>query len=317
MMREKRVPGHVRQGCRRMEDCVANLAGRADDTRKHAAGKCQAAYAKEHAPHTVAAPTRAVYRRSRWLIALPIALGMALFANPAAAQEPPLPSLDEVVEHLDDLYRSTSSHSTMTMTVVRERGTRELTLESWTKGEDDALIVIRAPAREAGTATLRTAEGLWNYAPRPDRLIRIPTGLLSDAWMGSHFTNDDLLRETSYDDDYDSELSWVTRDGTRYLQVLMTPKPDAPVVYTRILFLLTQDDWVPVRTEYYDDDRLMRTMRFEDVQTVSGRRLPMRMILQPEDRPNERTEMRYDELSLDVPIDGDLFTQRGLRRVAR
>jgi outer membrane lipoprotein-sorting protein len=249
--------------------------------------------------------------------ALAVALAAAASGSPAAASAQALPALDDVVKHLDDLYRYESSHAVMTMTIVRDRGTRELTLESWSRGEDEALIVIRAPSREAGTATLRTADGLWNYAPRADRLIRIPTGLLAEAWMGSHFTNDDLIRDTSYDDDYTSELAWATRDGTRYLQVTMTPRPDAPVVYTRVVFLLAADDWVPHVAEYYDEGRLMRTLRFHDVRAVSGKRLPLRMVLQPENRPNERTEMRYDRLEFDVPVDADLFTHRGLRRVAR
>lgn len=242
---------------------------------------------------------------------------MALLVAPAsgAAQER-LPTVDEVIDHLDDLYRAGSSHSVMTMTVVRPRGTRELTLESWSRGEDEALIVIRSPAREAGTATLRTEDGLWNYAPRADRLIRIPTGLLSESWMGSHFTNDDLMRETSYDDDYDSEISWATRDGARYLRVTMTPRPDAPVVYTKLVFLLTADDWTPVLWEYWDEGEVVRTMRFEDIRDIGGRALPTRLILQPADDPDQRTEMRYDVLELDVEVDDDLFTRRGLRRVA-
>ncbi len=250
-----------------------------------------------------------------WLVMLAAVSLVGVSSSPASSQ--PLPSVDEVVRHLDELYRYDSSHAVMTMTVVRERGTRELTLESWSRGEDDALVVIRSPAREAGTATLRTADGLWNYAPRADRLIRIPTGLLSEAWMGSHFTNDDLIRDTSYDDDYTSELSWATREGVRYLQVTMTPKPEAPVVYTRVAFLLTADHWVPYVAEYYDEGRLVRTMRFEDVQVVSGKRLPMRLVLQPERRPEERTELHYQRLDFDVRVDADLFTHRGLRRVAR
>jgi hypothetical protein len=261
--------------------------------------------------------TRTLKWRGRGMWALVMTLASAPTMGVAPATGQPLPALDDVVKHLDELYRYESSHAVMTMTVVRDRGTRELTLESWSRGEEEALIVIRAPSREAGTATLRTRDGLWNYAPRADRLIRIPTGLLSEAWMGSHFTNDDLIRDTSYDEDYTSELSWTRRDGTRYLQVTMTPRPDAPVVYTRIVFLLSPDDWVPHVAEYFDEGRLMRTMRFEDVRTVSGRRLPMRMVLQPENRPNERTEMRYDRLEFDIPVDADLFTQRGLRRVAR
>jgi outer membrane lipoprotein-sorting protein len=255
-------------------------------------------------------------RRSR-LRSAGIAAGAALLlAAPVAAQQPPLPDRDSLIAYLDSMYRSQSSHSIMTMTILLERGTRKLTLEAWTKGEKDALVVIRAPAREAGTATLMTKDGLWNYAPRADRLIRIPTGLLSESWMGSHFTNDDLMRETSYNEDYTSTLSWTERDGTRYLQVTMTPKPDAPVVYTKLVFLLTPDDWVPVLWEYYDQGKVVRDMKFSDVRTVSGRKLPMRLELQPMDKPDEHTIVQYDEMQLNVTVNDDLFTRRGLRRVA-
>jgi outer membrane lipoprotein-sorting protein len=228
-----------------------------------------------------------------------------------------IPDVDSVMDHIDDLYRSESSHALMRMTVVRERGTRELELEAWTKGEEEALIVIRSPAREAGTATLMTEEGLWNYAPRADRLIRIPSGLLSESWMGSHFTNDDLMRETSYLDDYTAELSRLEEEGTTYLQATLTPKPDAPVVYSKLVFLITPGDWVPVRAEYYDDEEVVRIMRFEEVKTVAGRKIPMRMVLRPTDDPEERTVVEYVELELNVPVDDDLFTRQGLRREAR
>jgi outer membrane lipoprotein-sorting protein len=246
----------------------------------------------------------------------PAAAVLLLAAVPVGTMGQQLPDMSQIIDHLDELYRSTSSHAVMTMTVVRERGTRELTMEMWSKGEDDALIVIRSPAREAGTATLMTTDGLWNYAPRADRLIRIPTGLLSESWMGSHFTNDDLMRETSYDEDYDTELGWTEREGDRFLQVTLTPKPGAPVVYTRVLFLLTPDDWIPVREEFYDRGELIRYMVFDQVEEVSGRPLPMRMILRPTDEPDERTVVEYRELELDVAVDDDMFTRRGLRRVA-
>lgn len=246
-------------------------------------------------------------------------LGAAILAGlprPGLAQDS-LPSADELMDHLDDLYRSTSSHAVLTMTVVRERGPRTLTLESWSKGDDEALIVIREPAREAGTATLRTEEGLWNYAPRADRLIRIPTGLLSENWMGSHFTNDDLVRETSYREDYSTELSWGEHEGRRTILATLTPRPDAPVVYTRVEYDVEPGTWVPLRTRYFDEGDLIRTMTFDRVETVSGRRVPMHLVLQPEDDPDERTEVVYESLDFGPELDDDLFTRRGLRRVAR
>jgi outer membrane lipoprotein-sorting protein len=244
-------------------------------------------------------------------------LALGIFFPPPTGAQLPVPDVDEVMDYIDDLYRAQSSYSRMKMTVVRERGTRELEMESWSKGDDEALIVIRSPAREAGAATLRTEEGLWNYAPRADRLIRIPTGLLSESWMGSHFTNDDLMRETSYLDDYDAELSTEERDGVTYFKATLIPKPDAPVVYSELVFLITLDDWVPVRSEYYDDGELIRVWAFDEIRTVAGKKIPMRMTILPVDKPEEETVVEYLELELDVPVDDALFTRQGLRRAAR
>ncbi len=247
----------------------------------------------------------------------------ALAQSPARAQEKPaapaaetLPSVQEVMDKLDDLYRSTSSHGTVEMTIVNARGTRKLTIEMWTKGEEKALIVIRQPAREAGTATLKLEDGLWNYAPRADRLIRVPSGLLSDSWMGSDFTNDDLMRETSLEKDFTTALSWASEGGTKYLQATMTPKPDAPVVWDKIVYRLTEKDWLPVDARFYDKGKLVRTMTFSNIRDMGGRSLPTVMTLQPENQA-ESTRMEYKDLKFDVKIDDSLFSQQGLRRMAR
>jgi outer membrane lipoprotein-sorting protein len=256
--------------------------------------------------------------KSGWSMALlgfTVATG-ALSPTQADGQIP-VPDVNEVMDYIDDLYRAQSSYSRMRMTVVRERGTRELEMESWSKGDDEALIVIRSPAREAGAATLRTEEGLWNYAPRADRLIRIPSGLLSESWMGSHFTNDDLMRETSYLDDYDAVIGTEEREGVTYLKATLTPKPDAPVVYSELVYLITTGDWVPVRAEYYDDGELIRAWTFDEVRTVAGKPIPMRMTILPVDAPEERTVVEYLELELNVPVDENLFTRQGLRRAAK
>ena len=242
--------------------------------------------------------------------------GTAFMAGPVEGQIP-VPDVSRVMDYIDDLYRSETSYSSMRMTVVRERGTRALEMGAWSKGDDEALIVIRSPAREAGTATLRTEDGLWNYAPRADRLIRIPTGLLSDSWMGSHFTNDDLMRETSYLDDYDAVLSTAEREGVTYLKATLTPKPEAPVVYSQLVFFITPEEWVPIRAEYYDDGKIIRSMSFDEIRTIAGKKIPMRMTIVPEDKPEERTVVEYLELQLDIPVDEQIFTRQGLRRAAR
>jgi len=248
----------------------------------------------------------------------PLSASAAEPPPPASAAEPaPLPTVKQVTDALNDLYRAASSHARMTMKVVTKIYSRDMTLEAWTQGEDLATVVVRSPAREAGAATLRTDEGLWSYAPRGDRLGRIPSGLRSESWMGSHFTNDDLMRETDYTDDYATTLSWTEKDGHHFLLATMKPKPEAPVVYTRIDQLLDPERWFPVKAVYYDGSQIVRTTTFGDVQTISGRKVPMSIEVVPVDKPGESTRVVYEKLELGVAVDAGLFTQRGLRRVAK
>lgn len=240
-------------------------------------------------------------------------------AQPTAAEEPspPLPTVEQITQKLDELYRADSSHGQISMEVHTRNFSRTLQIESWSQGEDLGLMVIRSPAREAGTATLRTEEGLWNYAPRADRLMRIPAGLLSESWMGSHFTNDDLMRESSYRDDYDTVLDWADESGRRLLRATMHPHEDAAVVYTKVVEWLQPEDWLPVRVDYFDGDEIVRRMHFTEIREFSGRRIPAVLVVIPTDKPDESTRIVYESLELDVPIDGSYFTQRGLRKAAR
>lgn len=229
-----------------------------------------------------------------------------------------VPEASEIMDKLDDLYRSDSSHAVMTMTVKKPRGTRTLKMESWSKGEEKMLVVIREPAREAGTATLRTEEGLWNYLPRADRLMRIPSGLLSESWMGSHFSNDDLMRETSYEDDYEGKVEAGEHDGEKVYRLTLTPKPDAPVVYSKLVFLVTRQNWVPLEAQYYDEGEVVRKMVFSKVEEIGGRKLPTVLTLYPEEADGEEmTRMTYEKLEYDVEVSDKTFSRRGLRRRAK
>jgi hypothetical protein len=250
-----------------------------------------------------------------------IALGFALTSLSAGAAPPaaprPLPSAAQVVARLDDLFRADASEARLTMQVVTSRYSRELKLQSWTRGKKEALLVVRAPAREAGMATLRSAEGLWSYAPRADQLVRIPSSLLSDNWMGSHFTNDDLMRETDFTQDYDASVEWTDEGNRRLLRATLKPKPEAPVVWTRIVYLLEPEDSLPLRAEYFDGDAVARTLTFSDVREVNRRRVPFTLLMVPAGKPAESTRVEYQEITFDAKVDPGLFTQRGLRWAAK
>jgi outer membrane lipoprotein-sorting protein len=248
--------------------------------------------------------------------------GLVLFlgvlgCTSALAETPALPSVKEVTTHLDALYQSNSSHATMTMEITTKHFSRTLELESWSLGKDMMLAVIRTPAREAGTATLKTTEGLWNFAPRADRLMRVPPGLLSEGWMGSHFTNDDLVKANRYETEYDTTSAWVEEGGERMLRLTMIPKAHAAVVYTKVEFYVTAQGWLPRRSVYWDEAEIVRNDYFKDVKTFGGRRVPAVMEVVPTDKPGEKTRVTYTSLDFDAKVNTSTFTPRGLRKKAQ
>jgi hypothetical protein len=248
---------------------------------------------------------------------LPLSRRSSFWRTRTPPPSPPLPSVEKVALRLNDLFRVDSSEADLTMKVVTARYRRELTLHSWTRGKDEALIVVRAPAREAGAATLRSNEGLWIYAPRADRLVRLPSALLSESWMGSHFTNEDLVRETDFVRDYDTTLAWKEEGGKRLLQATLVPKPKTPVVWSRVVYLVDPADFLPLRAEFFEQDRVVRALVFSDPHVISGRRVPFTLQMVPTDKPGEETRLEYRSLRFGVLVDPGLFTQRGLRQVAK
>ncbi len=254
-------------------------------------------------------------RRTLWTVATLLAC-LCVPGNTLAQTEDALPTLAEVTKTLDDLYRAKSSHATMTMDIKTKHFQRSLTIETWSRGKDLSLMVIRAPARERGTATLRNGDGLWNYAPRSDRLMRIPSSMLSESWMGSHFTNDDLVRESSYADDFDSTLSWQGNGDAKRLVLTMVPKPDAPVVWTKVVQTLLPGTWIPTRAEYYDGDKIIRTLHFKSIKSFDGRPIPSILEVIPTDAPEEITRVTYEKMAFNPSLEANLFTARGLKRAA-
>ena len=234
----------------------------------------------------------------------------------APAEEHKLPDAATVVAHLDRLYRSEYSYAKLHMQIKTKHFDRTLEIESWTAGKEKALMVIRKPAREAGVATLRTPEGLWNYVPRADRLVRIPTSLLSESWMGSHFTNDDLVRDSSLIDDFVATLDVRDKEPGR-LFVTLVPKPEAPVVYTKAVFVLDLSQWTPIRTDWYDGSAIVRTTQYSEPRSFSGRILPAKMTVIPADAPGEFTSITYKALDFSQRPSDSVFEPRGLRRAAR
>jgi hypothetical protein len=162
---------------------------------------------------------------------------------------------------------------------------------------------------------LRAGQDVWNYLPRVDRTIKVPSSMMMGSWMGSHFTNDDLVKESRLIDDYEIGIEFEgTRDGVDVWEFLLVPLPEAPVVWGKIRYQVTKEDLLPTWTRYYDEsDELMRTMTFSEVRLMDSRLIPLVMTMEPADKPGETTVVRYHELDFDVGLDEAFFSLRNLR----
>ena len=217
----------------------------------------------------------------------------------------------EQVDRADRLLRGESSQGRMTLRVYK-RGTATLKMKFWSRGRSEFLVQLVAPSRLRGTATLKSGENLWSYLPRLDRVMRLGPSMMGASWMGSHLTNDDLVKETELRRHYDCVSAEAQGE---HLLVSLTPRPQAPVVWGRVEMKLRTQGSLPVRTRYYDErGTLRRTLRFSDVRTVGGRTVPTRLVVQPADSASERTVVTYERLRFDLPIADRTFTLQGLKR---
>lgn len=252
-------------------------------------------------------------RRREIVRALVVALASgALTVTPVVAQPDPV----EIMERVDRLLRGDSSRGVATMEVVTENWEREITMEMWSLGTEFSLVRVQAPAREAGTATLMAEDNIWNYLPKVDRTIKIPSSMMGGAWMGSHFTNDDLVRESQLIEDYDIEIAFAgDRDGDDVWEFRLTPKPEAAVIWGHLEFRVQQVDYMPLWSRFYNEDgELVRTMEYSEFTEFAGRLVPAVMDMQPHDKPGERTTIRYEELEFDLDIDESFFSLQRLQR---
>lgn len=225
-------------------------------------------------------------------------------------------SAKAILDRVDDLFRGDASHGRMTMTIHTEHWQRALTLDFWGQGKEKSFIRILAPEKEKGTATLRNGSDLWNFLPKVNRVVKLPSSMMSASWMGSHFSNDDLVKESRFSDDYTFEIS---REGTEnnleIVEITCIPKPEAAIVWGKVVVKIKRQALMPIVTSYYDEDlKLARTMRFEEVALLGGKMLPSKLVIVPADKPSEFTAVKYEKIEFDDHFSPDVFSLRNLQR---
>jgi outer membrane lipoprotein-sorting protein len=222
-----------------------------------------------------------------------------------------------ILLRVEENMRGTSSYNEMTMQTVRPRFTREVTMKSWSLGEDYSLILITAPARDAGTAFLKRKNEIWNYVPNIDRTVKMPPSMMAQSWMGSDFTNDDLVRGSSTIDDFDHKLlGKETIDGIESWKIELKPHPDTPTPYEKVIQWISTEKYLPVRIQNFDErDQLMNTVNFSQVKTLGGREFPTVMEMIPNDKPGHKTVITTHKADFGINLNESFFSQQNMRTV--
>ncbi|MCP4195930.1 MAG: outer membrane lipoprotein-sorting protein [Proteobacteria bacterium] len=220
-----------------------------------------------------------------------------------------------VMNKIDDMYRGEKSNAVMTMQVKTKHWTRSLEMEAWSLGKDYSLVRILKPRKEKGSATLKAKKNLFTYLNKTGRTIKITSGMMGASWMGSHFTNDDLVKDSRLADDYTIELSFNGNEsGQTLYRFTLTPKPNSPVVWGKVTITVRQADLQPLSQTFYDEDgKKMRRLDFSGHKKVSGRVIPTKMKMTPLDKPDEYTEIRYKKIDFGAKLNKDFFSIQKLK----
>jgi len=222
------------------------------------------------------------------------------------------PTAMEIIGRVDSLLRGETSHATFEMTVTAPRWSRTMQGESWSSGRwNKVFIRISLPAKDAGSASLKIGSEMWNYVPKVERVIKIPPSMMLQGWMGSDFTNDDLVKESSLVNDYVHRLLRSEKDAW---VVALTPKPDAAVVWGELRLWVRRGDFVPLREEFYDEKGgLVRVLVFKDIANVGDRNYPLVWEMTPLNKAGRQTVLRYQKIRFDVPIEKGKFSLKNLQ----
>lgn len=237
---------------------------------------------------------------------------LVMMASPVQAQEA---DAYEIVERIDKLYRSDTSRSTVEMSIETENWSRTLSMDMWTEGLSKTFIHITGPRKDAGIATLRIETEMWNFFPKINKVMKVPPSMMMSSWMGSDFTNDDIVKESSMTRDYTIRLITPENAVPENYYIELVPKENIPIVWAKIVLVVNREDYTPVEQLYFDEKgRAMRVMEFSEVKTFSGRSIPSVLEMKTLSKKGKKTVIRYKDIQFDIQLEPDVFTLRNLQK---
>ena len=223
-----------------------------------------------------------------------------------------------LVQAAFDYYRGKASVATVKMTIHRPDWERVSIIRAWTKGQEDGIFRIISPPKDAGNGTLKRGREMWTFNPKVNRVIKLPPSMMSQSWMGSDFSNNDLAKSDSLLKDYTHTLAGTeTHEGKTVYIIKSVPKPDAPVVWG-METLKIREDHIFLSEVFHDEDlKPVKIMTAYDIQMLGGKLFPRVWRMRKADVKDEYTELSYSELTFKEDLPDNLFTLSNLRNPRR
>jgi len=253
-----------------------------------------------------------VFRLESKRTLLLVMLGLTMFTSQSLAAD----ALDarQLVKAAMEHWRGTNSYSEMTMTIHRPDWERSMSMRGWSEGDKLSLVRVTKPKKDAGNGTLLKDNDMWTYSPKINRIIKIPSSMMSQGWMGSDFSNKDISKSTDILDQYDHSLTETTEeDGHTVYTIEAVPHEDAAIVWGKEV-LKIRDDFVMLEEQFWDQDgELIKVMKAHDVVEMGGRQVARVMRMGKLETPEEWTEMTVSEIRFDIDLPSGVFTLSNLR----
>lgn len=226
-------------------------------------------------------------------------------------------SAKDIVKKADDNMRGKTSQAEITIKIIRPTWSREMTMKVWTKGDDYSMILITSPAKEKGTVFLKRIKEVWNWIPAIERTIKLPPSMMSQSWMGTDFTNDDLVKEASSVVDYTHEnLGMESIRGKDCYKIEMIPKPSAAIVWEKVIVWIDTEDFLQLKAAFYDEDgALVNTMHSSEIKELGGRKITSKIEMFPMDKKGNSTVIIYNAIVFDKEIEDHFFTTRNMKQL--
>lgn len=226
-------------------------------------------------------------------------------------------SAEEIIKKADEKVRGKTNHSQMKMEIIRPTWQRDISFKAWGRGLDYSMTYITSPARDKGQVFMKRETEMWNWMPTIGRMIKIPASMMSQGWMGSDYTNDDILKESSMVVDYTHTLlSEEVIEGHDCYKIQMIPKDEAAVIWGKVHKWITKDEYIQLRSEYFDEDGdLVKSDFGYDIKSMDGRLIPTRIEIVPADEEGKKTVLYITEIKFDIELPETFFSQQNMKRI--